>query len=236
MIRIRIEGIGRTQRFLISAQKQARFAAGVALTKTARRLEMRLKAKVAAELPSSTPYSRNSTFSTAARRDKLQAVVGIRDRKPGRGTAPAVLLKEHFAGGVRGNKPMEVALAALGALPSGWRAVPGSGMPLDGYGNPRRTAVAEMLGSLKSGMQQYKGRGKRMALTGYFAIRPGTRSHLPPGVYWRKGRALKAMMVFVKGAGYRKVIDLPEMARGVMAKEFAGHFRAAYRQAVRTAR
>lgn len=236
MIRVRLEGLDRTQRFLIAVQKQARFAAGVALTKTARSLEKRLKGEVAAKLPSSTPYSRNATFSTAARRDKLQAVVGIKDRKPARGTAQAVLLKEHFAGGVRGNKPMEVALAALGALPSGWRAVPGSGMPLDGYGNPKRAVVAEMLGSLKSGMQQYKGRGKHLALTGYFAIRPGARSHLPPGVYWRKGRALKAMMVFVQAAGYRKVIDLPKLARDLMAKEFSAHFRVAYRQALSTAR
>lgn len=230
---IKIEGLDRVQRLVGETGKQARFAAAVALTRTAKEVEKRLVKDMQGTFDRPSPYTLRGTFSTGANRNKLEAVIGLKDK--GR-VPPAMLLKEHFGGGVRGGKPMERALSAMGALPSGWRAIPGQGMALDAYGNPKRAQVREILGALKSRMKAYKGRGKRMALVGYFVIPPGSGSHLHPGVWWQSGKSIKPMFVFVKAAGYRKVLDLPRSAAEVVNREFTKQFEVAFEQAMRTAR
>lgn len=224
--------------FLNDVQKrQLPYATALALTRTAKRLEQSLQLELSGKLESPSPYTLRSTFSTSATKLKLSAEVGIKDKRPAGGTAPAMLLKEHFSGGERGNKPMEKAMAAIGALRSGWRVVPGAGMPLDAYGNPRRTTVREILGALRSKMQVYKGRGKRMALVGYFVVPVGAASHLDPGIYWRSNaRAIRPMFLFVQAAGYRKRFDMPRLANTVVAREFEPQFKAALAQALATAR
>jgi hypothetical protein len=226
-----------TIRFLDDMRrKHVPFATALALTRTAKQVEKALASQLASGLESPSPYTKRATFSTSATKATLQAKVGIKDKKPAGGTAPAVLLKEHFGGGARGNKPMEKAVASMGLLPSGWRMVVGAGMPVDAYGNPRRNVVRELIGALRSRTQIYKGKGKRMALVGYFAVPVGASSHLEPGIYWRKGRALRPMFLFVKQATYRKRFDLPKIGREVVDREFDQHFSAALTQATATAR
>ena len=217
-------------------RKQIPFATALALTRTAKDVESQLKRDLMSGLESPSPYTVRATFSTSAKKTTLEAVVGIKDKKPAGGTAPSVLLKEHFSGGVRGNKPMEKALISMGVLPSGWRVVPGAGMPVDTYGNPRRAAVRELIGSLRSKASVYKGRGKNVGAVGYFAITPGHDSHLEPGVYWRKGRAIRPMLMFINAAGYRKRFDLPRIARQVVDVKFNTHFASALNSALATAR
>lgn len=238
MIKIDVQAdVRAATQFLDDVQRrQVPFATALALTRTGRKLGTDLAGELRGKLDSPSPYTLRSTFSTVATKANLSTTVGIKDQKPAGGTAPAVLLKEHFTGGVRGHKPMEKALAALGDLPAGWRVVPGSGMPLDAYGNPKRTAVRELLGALRSGAQVYKGRGKNVALVGYFVIKVGTRSHLSPGIYWRKGRAVRPMFVFINQAGYRKRIDLPRLARDTVDRDFPNEFRQALSNALDTAR
>lgn len=216
-------------------RRQIPFATALALTRTAKLVEKSLQQELASKLDAS-PYTKRSTFSTSATKTNLRAIVGIKDKKPAGGTAPAVLLKEHFGGGMRGNKPMEKAIALLGLLPSGWRIVPGAGMPLDAYGNPKRNAVRELIGALRSRIQVYQGRGKRMGLVGYFVVQVGSQSHLDPGIYWRKGRALRPMFLFVQSASYSKRFDLPAMGRRVVDEQFASQFSAAFSQAISSAR
>jgi hypothetical protein len=234
MIRISVDTSG-TIAMLARAEKQVRYAAAVALTRSAKRVESRVKSDLA-KLDAS-PYTLRSTFSTSATKSKLEAMVGIKDKKPGRGTAPAILLKEHFGGGSRGNKPMEKALAAMGVLPNGWRVVAGAGMPLDAYHNPKRAAITELLGSLKSRASVFKGRGKNIKLIGYFVVLPSARSHLQPGIYKRVGRdAIKPMLIFIKAATYRSRFDLSRTAQSVVSQHFNAEFNAAYAAALATAR
>jgi hypothetical protein len=215
-------------------RKHLPFATAKALTDTAKLVQAELKREMLAEFDNPSPYTKNSTFSTSATKATLQAVVGIKDK--GMRVAPAKLLKEHFTGGMRGGKPMERAMMALGALPSGWRVVPGQVLKLDSYGNPNRNQVREILGSLKNKTSIYKGRGKKMALVGYFLIPIGTDSTLTPGIYWRQGRTIKPMFVFIKQAAYRKVIDLPAIAGKVVAKSFGAQFATELQRALATAR
>lgn len=225
-------------RYLSEVQKkQIPFSTALALTRTAALVEKALLAEMTAKLDKPiSPYTERSTFKTSAKRTALYAEVGIKDKKRTGGTAPAVLLGEHFSGGLRGNKPMEKAIAALGAMPSGWRVIPGAGMPLDGYGNPKRTIVREVIQSLRSNTQIYKGRGKRVTLVGYFVIKVGADSHLQPGIYMRKGRHIAPMFIYVKSAGYRKRFDLPTLATRVVTKDFDNQFASALASALATAR
>lgn len=238
MLTVRIEGIEELKRRLSDmGSKQVPFAAARAITKTAKSVEARIQRDMAGVFEPISPYVKRSTFSTSATKARLTAMVGLKDQKPAGGTAPAVLLKEHFTGGARGNKPFEKAIAALGMMPRGYRAVPGGGMRLDAYGNPSRKEIGEMLGALRSRMQVYKGRGKRVELVGYFVIPVGAQSHLHPGIYKRVARgAIKAMFLFVPRAAYHKVLDMERSAREVVAQEFQPNFAAAFAEAMRTAR
>lgn len=236
LIKATMKGLSGVMKTLDATAKQATFAAAVSLTKTGKQVEKKLQEAMRSGFKSASPYSLRGTFSTSATKTKLSTTIGIKDRKPSGGSAPAVLLKEHFGGGVRGPKPMEKALQSLGALPTGWRAVPGSAMRLDSYGNPSRRVVAEMLGSLSSKMQIARGRGKKMHLVGYFAVTPGANVGLAPGVYLRMGRELKCMLVFVRQATYRKLFDLPRLAQDVVDREFQTIFRAEMARAMRSAR
>lgn len=238
MLSIKIEGLTELHRILGEmGKKQLPFAAAKAITKTAKAVEARIQSDMAGAFTSASPYVKRATFSTSANKATLSALIGLKDQKPSGGTAPAVLLKEHFTGGARGNKPFEKAIAALGAMPRGHRAVPGSGMKLDAYGNPSRKEIGEMLGVLRTRMQVYKGRGKRTALVGYFIIPVGSRSHLSPGIYKRVAAgAIKAMFVFVPRAAYRKVMDMGRSAHEVVAREYQPNFTAAFNEAMSTAK
>jgi len=197
--KIKIEGLEGVQRMLGNAGKQARFAAAKTITQTAKEVEKQLVKDMQGTFDRPSPYTLKGTFSTSATPAKLEATIGLKNK--GQRVPPAVLLKEHFTAGYRGAKPMERALAGMGALPKGWRALPGQGMRLDAYGNPRRAQVREILGSLASRMKIARtvGRGKKKTtqLQGYFVVPVGTKSHLHPGVYWHAGRSLKPMFVFV---------------------------------------
>lgn len=237
MLTVRIEGVEELKRTLSDiGQKQLPFATALAITRTAKSVEQRLLADMSSAFKPASPYVAHSTFSTAATKQNLTATIGLKDIKPASGTAPSVLLKEHFSGGLRGNKPFEKAIASLGGLPTGWRAIPGSGISLDAYGNPSRREIGEMLGALRSHLQIYKGRGKLMTLTGFFVVPVGAQSNLSPGIYKRLDRTIKAMFIFVQSARYRKVIDFERSAAEVVAREFQPTFDKAFRDAIRSAR
>lgn len=238
MLTIKVEGLDDLKRKLNEiGSKQVPFAAARAITNTAKAVEKKLQADMAGAFKSASPYVKRSTFSTSATKTNLSATVGLKDQKPSGGTAPSVLLKEHFTGGLRGNKPFEKVIIQMGGMPSGYRAMPGKGMRLDSYGNPNRKDIGEMLGSLRTRMQVAKGRGKKVELVGYFIVPVGAQSNLPAGIYKRPARgALLTMFIFVKRAAYNKVMDFERSARQVVGKEFQPNFDKAFAEAMRTAR
>jgi len=230
MFTVKIDGIEAVHRKIQEAGKQARYAAAVSLTRTAKDVEKRLQSDMASSFDNPAPWVAKGTFVKPADKQTLTATVGIKDRQ-------ALYVKEFFnAGGARGAKPFEKALASMGVLPNGYRAVPGDGLKLDARGIPNRAQLREVFGSLASRMQVAKGRGKRMQLVGYFVIPVGTGSRLHPGVWWRSGRATKPVLLFVRGASYRKLFDLARTAQDVVASDFDRHFAEAFENALRTAR
>lgn len=235
MIKIEIKGLDDVMRQLDNLQrKQIPYATARALTSTATSIEKNLRQEMAGKFDKPTPYTLKGTFVSPAKKTNLEAIVGLKDT--GMRVPPAKTLKEHFQGGVRGNKPFEKALSGINALPFGWRAIPGAGMPLDTYGNPRRNVLREIFGALKTRTKIYKGRGKRVTLTGYFLIPVGSKSHLSPGIYLQKNREISPMFVFVRSAGYQKVIDLPRIATTTAEREFNREFSTALGNALATAK
>lgn len=226
------------------ARDQLPFATALALTRTARKVERALQAELTSVFDNPTPFIARGTFATSASKRELTATVGMRDRGRDGRAGPAMYVKESFAGGARGMKPFELALRRLGALPEGWRAVPGADLKTDRYGNPDRRTLAEIIGALGSGASVWSGRGKRQALIGYFVVMPGAggrAAHFKqPGVFRRvqRGaeRGVQSMLVFQSAARYRKRLDLPSLAQGVVRQDFADLLRAALAQARGTAR
>lgn len=222
------------------ARDQLPFASAVAITRTAKILDRELRRELTAELDNPTPYIEKATFSTSAKKQDLNATVGIRDQAS-RGASPAQYVREHFSGDNRGLKPYEVALQSIGALPKGMRAVPGAGIKLDRFGNPSRRDVQEVIGAVRRGISVFKGKGKRTVLTGYFVRLPQDRRpqarHLAPGIWRRIGMdAVIPVFLFIDEAGYRKRFDLTKLARMVIDRDFNAELAKAIDQAVRTAR
>ena len=229
MINIRVDGLDRAVNQIGNAGKQARFAASVALTSTAWQVNKRLKSDMQSQFDNPSPWIIRGTALEKATKAKLQSTVSIREPQ-------SRYVKEHFQSGFRGQKPYERVLSSMGILPSGWRAVPGAGLKLDSRGIPNRTQLREMIGSVSTRMQTYKGKGKRMQTIGYFAVRVGTQSHLRPGIYLRSARAIRPMLIFVQSAGYDQILDLEKIGRETVRAYFQREFDTAFANAMRTAR
>lgn len=222
------------------SREQMPFASAVAITRTAKAVERALGAELRENLENPTPYITRSTFSTSAKKQDLNATIGVRDQAS-RGASPAQYVQEHFTGSARGMKPYEVALQSIGALPKGMRAVPGAGIKRDRFGNPSAKDVQELIGALRRGVSVFKGRGKRTLLTGWFVRMPGDPrrqvQHIEPGIWRRINReAIIPAFLFIDEATYTKRFDLRKTARTVIDQVFEAELSKALDQAVRTAR
>lgn len=221
------------------ARRQVPFATAKALTDTAKGVQAELHREIKSVFDRPTPWIQRSPVIERATKGKLTATVGVRDK--GERATPAKYLKEHFSGGARGNKPMEVAMRSMGILPAGWLVVPSEdGVQKDAFGNVSPAIVRGILRELQAGGRRQKA-GVSYRL---FVVRPGQADkrtrHLAPGI-WSIVRSgdqslMKPVFLFVARATYRKVLDLPRIAQKVVGKDFERNFRAALDMALRTAR
>lgn len=223
-----------------AAREQLPFATALTLTRTAKALERELQTALTRVFDNPTPFIARGTFATAANKRELAATVGMRDTARAGGASPAQYVKEFFSGGARNMKPFERALRRIGALPAGYKAIPGRDLKTDRYGNPDRRLLAEIIGALSSKTSIHSGRGKRAALVGYFVVLPGASGRAAhfkqPGILRRiqRGaqRSVQSMFVFETTARYRKRLDLESLAQRVVNRDFATLFDAALTQAL----
>lgn len=217
---------------------QLPFAISKALNDTASTLRKELEGELDSVFDRPTPWIRRSPFMEPSTKSSLAAMVGIRDQ--GLRVTPAHYLQEHFEGGTRDNKPMEKAMRAAGILPAGWLVVPGDGVKKDGHGNVSKATIARVIRELKGG-------GRRQTKAGtfrLFVVKPGETNrrlrHLAPGI-WSTSKVgdqtnITPVFLFVSRASYRKTLDLPQLGRKVVARDFGRNFNAAFARALRTAR
>lgn len=131
-------------------------------------------------------------------------------------------LAHEMTGGTREWKKMEGALLKLGLMPRGLTAVPGESAPLNAYGNLSQSYVRSMLNGLQTG----RSRGKKAyggGMAGFFVALPSNKSRLHPGVWERvkfsRGYAVRPILMFVRSARYRKLIDLQRIGTQTLARD-----------------
>lgn len=236
--------------FSDAGKKQVTFATRVALTRTAQLASGALKHEMRDSFRNPTPYTMSSLFVRPATRTNLTAEVKLKDFAA-KATPAATYLAPQITGGRRQMKRFERARQSIGALPPGYRIVPGAGAKLDSYGNMNRGQIVQILAYFRAFPEAgYKanmtaqGRAKMALGTKarqgfrYFVGRPGDRGAL--GVYQSLrggGRgSLKPVMIFVRWANYRKRFDFQYTVELTVKNEFSAQFSRAYAEALATAR
>lgn len=205
--------VAELRRDLRALEKQLRFGAVVAATRTAfdaRRAELDMFARVIQDKP--TPYTLRGVYAKRATVADPVAEFGIRDRlspSPAPGHQPATYLRTQIDGGSRDVKAFERRLQQAGHMPQGWVAVPGAAARIDQYGNVSRGQITQILSQLQAlsspsfngnlrrqlprnaaGPRDPKVAALRRAAFNraggqFFIVKPGE-SRLAPGVYVRQ--------------------------------------------------
>jgi len=232
-------------------KKQVQFATRVALTRVAKKAAGAEEREMRDTFDRPTPFTMSGLFVKPATATNLTAEVKLKDFAGKSSTPAAVYMAAQIKGGGRGMKRFERALASIGALPPGYRVVPGDGAKLDSYGNMDRGQIVQILSyfrafpeaGYKANMtdkrRQSLARGSKAKQgVSYFVGRPGDR--LPLGVYQRthfaRGTAIKAVMIFVRSVTYQAIFDFEFVATSTVDKEFPTEFQQALAEAIATQR
>ena len=217
------------------AAKQLPFAASLALNKTAQLSRAAVQQEMRVVFNNPTRWVINSLRIIPSTKTNLVAEVAFKDRAAD--TSGKTMVYPHVEGGSRLHKAVERRLGALGLLPAGWFAVPGSGARLDAAGNMSRSQISTVLAAIEGKPIATKRRSK-VAQAAYFAARrddPKTR-HLQPGVYARTGREIKPVLLFVPRAAYRRRLDFYGIINKTVDKHLPNEWRKAMDHALRTAK
>lgn len=245
-IKVRLEGLEETKKYIDARGKQAKFAAAVALTRTAVQVRSEVSVDMARVFDRPTPYTMNSLFLSGAKPSRLEAIVFFKEN----GFRPSFLLPQ-IKGGDRALKRFEYRLTQVGAMLASERAIPTAFAEKDAYGNVSRGLIVKILSQLKSrafagdysvATNSARSRKKR-AQQAYFVVRKGANgnNHLLSGIYQRTsfgafGSSIRPIFLFGSYAKYKKRLDFSGIAERVVRRDFDANFRQAYADALRTAR
>lgn len=239
-----------------AAESQLPFAAAKALTKTGQQVKVAEQLEIASNVTSPTPYTSRAVYLQTATKTRLEARVWLKD-----GNRPEHYLLPLIEGGSRPLKRFEQRLRMLGYMGADERAVPGTAMQLDAYGNVSRGQIVKILSQLRtdvvSGVSQNATNSKRSkakrATVQYFASQgsgsqhPGWAQrkramfgqHLPRGVWERRvhawGSSVRPVLLFVKGTAYTKRIDFFGVAIRVIDQNLKANAERAVGEAMATA-
>lgn len=157
-VAVRIEGIDAVQAMLRGNGQKVTRAAATAMNRTIRAVRFDIVDKVKAGTQGgATSYTQRAFGLKEASEGNLEASTFLRDDAPAKGTPWSKALGHLFTGGSRSFKKMEGAFRRIRALPSGWMIVPGSACPLDGFGNPPRSLIVQLIAYFNAfGEQGYK--------------------------------------------------------------------------------
>jgi hypothetical protein len=245
------DAISRLTAGTVAEKKQVQFATRVALTRVAKLAEGAEVKEMRDIFDRPTPFTLSGLFVRPATASNLEAEVKLKDFAGKSSSPAATYLAAQIKGGMRGEKRFERALRSIGALPPGYRVVPGEGAQLDAYGNLNRGQIVQILAYFKAfGEEGYKANmtdKKKAALQrgskakqgiSYFVGRPGDR--LPWGIYQRvhfaRGTSLRPVMIFVRSVHYQAVFDFEHVAESTVERHFASEFTRAWVEARATQR
>lgn len=238
------------QEALAASKAQFPYAMMVAVNKTAEQARSNVQVAMPKVFNKPTPWAINSIRIKYATKAALGAQLAFKDRNSVENSR--TMVEPHVYSGQRAYKAMEARLWRANYLPQNYNVVPGGGAALDVYGNMSAGTITQILNVLgtyteagynkansKTVDRLKKGTKKTFGFT-YWVNRVGSRNtHLPPGVYKRVytgfGTSLVPMLIFVKRARYKEVLDFYGIARTSFDKHFPGYFDTAWQQAMKTA-
>jgi hypothetical protein len=136
----------------------------VAMTRSAKKAQLKLKEEIPRYIDKPTNWTRNATFLRPAKENRLVVTVGFKDWSS-TGVPAAKYINPQVAGGLRSAKPFESRLRAAGLLGSNQYAVPTGNAPLklNSYGNISGPSYVQLLSRLNA-----------MRESGYSANRTGS--------------------------------------------------------------
>lgn len=215
------------------SDRRTRAVGATVLTRVARQVEGEWRGQLADRLDRPLTITKRATVVETATAARLRAVVKLRTEPTSSGAVPAEYLAPQESGGQRGFKKFELALQRAGAMPAGYKAVPGKGAKLDAYGNVSRGQIVAVLNQLAAGTAS-KGYqrviGKTQAKREQSAKRAGRvyvaitdtrgRRDLSMGIYERTAAfnraatvagalaGLRAVFVFMRNPTYKRRLRL----------------------------
>ena len=244
---------------LQEAQRQARYAAAVALNRVSADIVRAERDEMRAVFDRPTRWTLNSLRTRGATKVDLVAEVYIGETTDSR----QHYLVPEVHGGRRVHKRFEELLHRRGILYRDEIAVPGDAATLDAYGNIRSREIIRILSQLKAfnlsgfdanATNSRRSKAKRKTKRYFFARQRETRTgggawksgekvqHLPSGIYLEDradkdgGGFLKPILMFVKRANYRPRFHFYDVAKRIVDERFPMHFEREFAKAMATAR
>lgn len=197
------------------------YAAATALTKAAKRGQQAVIAQMRTDFRSPVAYTLNATRIEAATKEKLSALIAVKEARTGTGTRPESYLLPEVQGGGRNEKGFERALRFAGILGAGERAMPGAGLKRDANGNVPATEVRTILRQVAGG-----GAAQKRGAGAVFAGPVGRRQ--TRGIWKREGKRLKPLFIFTHTLPtYQPRLDFVGAAATAVRQGFASDFYAA---------
>ena len=241
------------QRALKKASSQVPFALSVAMNNTAEKAKAAMVKEMKRVFDRPTPFVLNSLRVKRSTKTKLVAELAYKDKNSAESSRSMV--EPHVFTGKRHHKAMEARLFRAGLMPAGYSAVPGAAAKLDGYGNMSKGQISQVLNVLgtyreagynkadaRTVARLAKGNAKRNVYGFVYWVNPVNSKrggHLPPGVFQRVktpfGSSLKPVLIFVREARYKKLLNFFEIVNQTVNREFPGEFNRAFDKAVATA-
>lgn len=218
--------------------RQFPFVVSLAINRTLKRSNDRIKEIMPTKFANPTPYTKNATTGQYSNKETLRGHEKLKDIK-GANIPQNAYLNAQVRGGARSVKRFEAALQAAGAMPKGLYAVPGGSVRLNQYGNIPTGTINSILAFFRNnpeaiqGKEQPAKRKKRPAQ--YFAILE-QRGRLPAGIYQRQSNGIKLLIAYVKEPTYTKRLPFYEEAEAVAKQYFEEELRKAAEHAMRTAK
>lgn len=245
-----------------NAKKQERFAAALALTKTAVDLREELRRVLPSIIDRPTGYTMNSMYVKKARPSNLEAIVGFKDNYQNSPEESKHYLMALVKGGTRRTKRFEGRLIMSGKLNRGEHLVPTRLADIDHNGNVSRGQITKILSQLKTAVVQgdnsnasdsKRSKAKRAIEEYFWSPGPGgyityqknrrqvnVKTHLRKGVWMVRrtafGNAIKPIFFAVPRTKYKKQFDFVGIAQRVHSQRLEKNYKDALEQALRTAR
>lgn len=233
MLELQVQGLAQAVAGMKDfSERRFRATVATALTRTAREINAQWRERISGELDRPLPRTRTGVRSTMATAQTLAAEVAVQDRSLSGGATVADALAPSEYGGPRAAKVFERALIAAGAMPQGTVAVPTRQIELDGYGNPRRRVIVQILnqlagGQVREGYRQVistnagrRGAAAKRAGVQYVAF-PQDERGIGAGIYRREGRRLVPVFLYRTQAIYPRRLRLIDRARQAAPAVFA---------------